>query len=74
VWSWRNYAVNAGIGGRMASAPVTFDNKQWERQVTAAKGRTAAPGSVPLLTRKGTIPPATGSNGTCAPSWPSSPS
>ena len=40
----------------MASAPVTFDNRQWRRQVSAATGRTAAPGNVPLLTRKGTIP------------------
>ena len=29
LWSWRNYAISAGIGGRMASAPVTFDNRQW---------------------------------------------
>jgi len=56
AWAWRNYAMNAGIGGRMASAPVVFDARQWRRQVAAAKGRTAAPGSVPLLTRKGTIP------------------
>jgi hypothetical protein len=56
LWAWRNYALSAGIGGRMASAPVTFDNRQWKRQVTAAAGRTAAPGSVPLLTRKATIP------------------
>ena len=56
LWAWRNYAISAGIGGRMASAPVTFDNRQWKRQVSAATGRTAAPGNVPLLTRKGTIP------------------
>ena len=56
LWSWRNYAISAGIGGRIASAPVTFDNRQWRRQVSAAIGRTAAPGNVPLLTRKGTIP------------------
>ena len=56
LWSWRNYAISAGIGGRMASAPATFDNRQWRRQVSAAKGRTAAPGLVPLLTRKGSIP------------------
>ena len=56
LWSWRNYAISAGIGGRMASAPVTFDNRQWKRQVSAATGRTAAPGTVPLLTRKGTDP------------------
>jgi hypothetical protein len=56
LWSWRNYTLAAGIGGRMASAPVTFDARQWRRQVSAAKGRTKAPGSVPLLTRRGAIP------------------
>jgi hypothetical protein len=56
LWAWRNYAVEAGIGGRLASAPVTFSNRQWKRQVRAAKGRTAAPGSVPLLTRRSRIP------------------
>jgi hypothetical protein len=56
LWAWRTYAISAGIGGRMASAPVTFDNRQWRRQIAAARGRAAAPGSVPLLTRKATIP------------------
>ena len=56
VWGRRNYAVMAGIGGRMASAPVTFDNRQWKRQAGAAKGRTDAPGAVPLLTRRARIP------------------
>ncbi|HEU5390923.1 MAG TPA: hypothetical protein VFV73_33990 [Streptosporangiaceae bacterium] len=56
LWAWRNYALSAGIGGRMASAPVTFDNRQWKRQARAAEGRTAAPGSVPLLARHGRIP------------------
>jgi hypothetical protein len=56
LWAWRIYAVSAGIGGRMASAPVTFDARQWRRQVRAAQGRTAAPGAVPLLGRGGRIP------------------
>jgi hypothetical protein len=56
LWAWRNYAITAGIGGRLASAPVTFDARQWRRQARAAAGRTAAPGSVPLLTRGGRIP------------------
>ena len=56
LWAWRNYAITAGIGGRMASAPVTFDARQWKRQVRAAAGRTAAPGSVPLLSRRSRIP------------------
>jgi len=45
--AWRIYAISAGLGGRMASAPVTFNARQWRRQVRAAVGRTAAPGSVP---------------------------
>src|ERR1019366_153426 len=49
LWAWRIYAITSGIGGRMASAPITFDARQWKRQVRAAKGRTAAPGAVPLL-------------------------
>jgi hypothetical protein len=52
AWAWRNYAVTAGIGGWLASAPITFDTRQWKRQVRTARGRTAAPGSVPLLTRQ----------------------
>jgi hypothetical protein len=42
AWAWRNYAVTAGIGGWLASAPITFDTRQWKRQVRTAKGRTAA--------------------------------
>ena len=56
LWAWRKYAISAGIGGRMASAPVTFDARQWRRQIRTAKGVTGAPGSVPLLTRRGMIP------------------
>jgi hypothetical protein len=56
LWAWRTYAVMAGIGGRMASAPVTFDNRQWKRQVRTAQGLTDAPGAVPLLARRGMIP------------------
>jgi len=40
----------------MASAPITFDARQWRRQVRTARGLTAAPGAVPLLGRGGRIP------------------
>ena len=40
----------------MASAPVTFDARQWKRQVRTAQGLTEAPGAVPLLARGGRIP------------------
>jgi hypothetical protein len=33
LWGWRIYAVSGGIGGRMASAPASFDARQWRRQV-----------------------------------------
>jgi hypothetical protein len=56
VWAWRIYAVTAGIGGWMASAPITFDARQWKRQVRTARGVTAAPGAVPLLARGRKIP------------------
>ena len=56
IWAWRNYAVTAGLGGIMASAPITFDARQWSRQVRTAQGLTAAPGAVPLLARGGQIP------------------
>jgi hypothetical protein len=56
VWAWRNYAITAGLGGKMASAPITFDARQWGRQVRTARGLTHAPGAVPLLTRANKIP------------------
>jgi hypothetical protein len=56
VWAWRNYAITTGLGGIMASAPITFDRRQWRRQVRTAKGLTEAPGAVPLMVRGGRIP------------------
>jgi hypothetical protein len=56
AWAWRIYAISTGLGGIMASAPITFDARQWRRQVRTAKGLTAAPGAVPLLARGGRIP------------------
>jgi hypothetical protein len=56
AWAWRRYAVNAGLGGMLASAPITFDTRQWKRQVRTAKGLIKAPGAVPLLAQGGQIP------------------
>jgi hypothetical protein len=56
VWGWRIYAVTAGIAGWRASAPISFDARQWKRQVRAAQGLDRAPGAVPLLARGGRIP------------------
>jgi hypothetical protein len=56
LWAWRNYAVTTGLGGITASAPITFDARQWRRQVRTARGLTDAPGAVPLLASGGRIP------------------
>ena len=56
LWAWRNYAITTGLGGMTASAPITFDARQWKRQVRTARGLTDAPGAVPLLARGGNIP------------------
>jgi hypothetical protein len=56
VWAWRIYAITAGLGGMMASAPITFDARQWKRQIRTARGLTDAPGAVPLTARGGRIP------------------
>jgi hypothetical protein len=56
LWAWRIYAITTGLGGLMASAPITFDARQWRRQVRTARGRVAAPGAVPLLGSGGRIP------------------
>jgi hypothetical protein len=56
VWAWRKYAITAGLGGITASAPITFDARQWRRQVRTARGLAEAPGAVPLLARGGKIP------------------
>jgi hypothetical protein len=56
IWAWRNYAVTAGLAGIRASASITFDARQWGRQVRTAQGLTHASGAVPLLARGGRIP------------------
>ena len=56
LWAWRNYAITTGLAGITASAPITFDDRQWKHQVRSAKGLTEAPGAVPLLARGGKIP------------------
>jgi hypothetical protein len=56
AWRWRNYAMETGIGGWLASSPITFDARQWRRQAGRADQVNKAPGAVPLLTRSGLIP------------------
>jgi len=56
VWAWRTYAITTGLAGITASAPITFDRRQWKRQARTARGLTEAPGAVPLLARRRRIP------------------
>src|SRR3984957_12491217 len=54
-WSWRIYTMETGSGGLAPSAPAAFDQRQWRHQVRTARARIAAPGSVPLLSRDGSV-------------------
>ncbi len=54
AWSRRLFAMASG-GGILPTAGVTFDQRQWRHQVRSAKALTAAPGSVPLLSRRGDV-------------------
>jgi len=55
LWAWRIYAVETGLSGRAATAPVVFDARQWRRAARAARGRVTAPGAFPLTGRDGRI-------------------
>ena len=55
AWSWRIYSMETGSGGLAPSAPAAFDQRQWRHQVRTARARIAAPGSVPLLSRDGSV-------------------
>jgi hypothetical protein len=55
LWAWRIYALDTGLSGKTATAPVTFDARQWRRQVRAACARITAPGTVPLADRHGRV-------------------
>ena len=55
AWAQRIYQVETGLSRKTATAPVIFDERQWRRQARTARGRIAAPGTVPLTTRGGQI-------------------
>jgi hypothetical protein len=55
LWAWRIYAIETGLSGKTATAPVVFDARQWRRAARAARGRVNAPGTFPLTTRGGQI-------------------
>jgi len=51
VWSRRIYTMETGAGGIFPA----FQARQWRRQVRTARARIAAPGSVPLVSRRGAV-------------------
>jgi hypothetical protein len=55
LWAWRIYALDTGLSGKTATAPVVFDARQWRRQSRAARARVTAPGTVPLADRHGQV-------------------
>ena len=55
LWAWRIYAIENGLSGKTATAPVGFDARQWRRAARAARGRVTAPGTFPLADRRGQI-------------------
>jgi hypothetical protein len=55
LWAWRIYALDTGLSGKTATAPVIFDARQWKRQARAARARVTAPGTVPLADRHGRV-------------------
>lgn len=55
AWSYRVFSMEIGTGGLTANAPITFDLRQWRRQMRTARARIAAPGAVPLVTRRGDV-------------------
>jgi hypothetical protein len=55
AWAWRIYAIETGISGKTATAPVIFDRRQWARQARTARARITAPGTVPLTDGHGRI-------------------
>ena len=37
LWAWRIYAIETGLSGRTATAPVVFDARQWRRASATAR-------------------------------------
>ncbi len=53
AWSYRVFSMETGTGGLTANSPITFDLRQWRHQARTARARIAAPGAVPLISRRG---------------------
>ncbi len=52
IWAYRIGSLRSGAGGISPASAAAFDLRQWQRQARAARARVAAPGSIPLTTRK----------------------
>jgi hypothetical protein len=55
AWAYRIFRMETGTGGLSPIAPAVFDARQWRRQVRTARGRIAAPGSIPLISPNGGV-------------------
>lgn len=55
TWAVRIYQMETGAGGLSPTSAISFDRRQWQRQVRSARARIAAPGSVPLTYRNGSV-------------------
>ncbi len=55
AWSYRIRAMTTGAGGTAPDSAAAFGARQWRHQAAAARARIAAPGSVPLTTRRGDL-------------------
>ena len=42
LWAWRIYAIETGLSGRTATAPVVFDARQWTLNTEERRGRYEA--------------------------------
>ena len=55
AWAVRIHRMETGTGGLSPGSAISFDRRQWRRQVRSARARIAAPGSVPLTYRNGSV-------------------
>jgi hypothetical protein len=55
AWARWIFQAQAGSGGRSPAAASRFDEGLWRRQVRAARGLAAAPGSIPLISPNGAV-------------------
>jgi hypothetical protein len=55
AWARRIRAMETGSGGLSPGSGAAFDRRQWRHQARSARARIAAPGSVPLTGRYGSI-------------------